>query len=318
MESIEERKNREEAEKKAKEEKRVATRLNKIETEIALASGEANRFVAEAFVKQKANSGASSSDRNLSRRVLREVKRYENTGRVSNWLASQFTKAQSLRETTAKKAQDQPESVPVTSISAPIPIPNADTDYEFEPIEIEKAEGNVIDFPFEIYSTTSGSGEPQIIVRSGIINSFVGTVRNIGTNSLTINDKTNFTVYLKADIDSNFTLEYGDNTPQSGNNIFYIDIGRVFYSELTNSYSIEQFQVGAMNVLFGEDDGQILFWDKSAAGWQLSVAPQENSILVWRDDNWSIIEAPSGEGTHVLGFTNSQIQWMETEDCSLE
>lgn len=135
MESVEERKNREEAEKKAKEEKRVESKSNKLETEIALVSGDANRFIAEAFVEQKANSGVSAKDKNFSRRVLREVKRYERTGRVSSWLASEFTKAQALRDTTSKKAQEQPESVPSSSIGATVPIPNAPTGYEFKPIE---------------------------------------------------------------------------------------------------------------------------------------------------------------------------------------
>jgi hypothetical protein len=139
VESVEERKNREDAEKKAKEEKRVESRLNKSETEIALVSGDANRFIAEAFVKQKANSGASSKDKSFSRRVLREVKRYEQTGRVSSWLASEFAKAGALRDTTSKKAQEQPESIPISSIGATIPIPNASTDYIFKPIEFTPA-----------------------------------------------------------------------------------------------------------------------------------------------------------------------------------
>jgi hypothetical protein len=135
MESVEERKNREYAEKKAKEEKRIEEKSNKLNTEIALVSGNANSFIAEAFAKQKANSGVSAKEKSFSRRVLREVKRYENTGRASSWLASEFTKAQALRDITSKKAQEQPESVSPSAIGATIPIPNAPTNYEFKPIE---------------------------------------------------------------------------------------------------------------------------------------------------------------------------------------
>jgi hypothetical protein len=176
MESIEERKNREEAENRAKGEKRIETKLNKLATEIALVSGDANRFISEASVKQKANSGASAKDKNFSRRVLREVRRYEATGRTSSWLASEFTKAQALRETTSKKPQEQPESVPPSSIGDTIPIPNAPTDYEFKPINFK--DGVALQ-PWDIYIKKAEGTEDGNPPTGYILKVIAGTISNI-------------------------------------------------------------------------------------------------------------------------------------------
>jgi hypothetical protein len=319
METIEQRRQREEREKVAKNQHRQEIKNKRFETDVALQTGSANQFIAENNVKQKASSGASASDKNFSRRVLREVKRYEATGRVSNWLANEFTKAQALRQSTAKESQQQPETLPTTSTSSPIPIVNAPADSGYKPIEIPP-KSDVFDFLFKIETRIIPDTDPieyKIVVNSGEGKSLGTGSDEFSTPETEITDKSNFVIYVKADFGAGvYTIEHDTLIPSNADNIAYYPIGSVTYSD--GSYSITQRHIGILYYTYAEETGQILYWDEATARWKSTQTPEPNSIFVFGENEWTVVAPPSGEGTHVLGYTGNGIEWLPTTSCEEE
>ena len=73
----------------------------------------------------------------LGRRIDREVRRFEATGRVSNWLAGQTAKAEAARDSAQQSGFDPPRSQPFSNINTPLtPIPLSPSNY-FPPAPLD-------------------------------------------------------------------------------------------------------------------------------------------------------------------------------------
>lgn len=73
----------------------------------------------------------------LGRRIDREVRRFEATGRVSNWLAGQTAKAEAARDSAQQSGFDPPRSQPFSNINTPsTPIPLSPSNY-FPPAPLD-------------------------------------------------------------------------------------------------------------------------------------------------------------------------------------
>lgn len=62
-----------------------------------------------------------------------------------------------------------------------------------------------------------------------------------------------------------------------------------------------------------EADGQMIYWSADAKAWQ-KVTPAENSIIFYKDKQWSSLAAPPS-GKNVLGAVDGELTWIATEEC---
>lgn len=116
IETTEQFKEREQRESEAR---KIAKEKN-IQAEISIRSGMANETIAEAFVRAKSSSG---EERRTSRRILRDLKRFQTTGRISNFLANQVAQDNASKINSRKTIDSNKDSL--VSVGLPVTLKTA-------------------------------------------------------------------------------------------------------------------------------------------------------------------------------------------------
>jgi hypothetical protein len=183
----------------------------------------------------------------LGRRVEREVRRFEATGKVSNWLTGETLKAEAAQNAAQQSAFRQDVIDVVSTMQAPLPLgpitPFFLPDLHRKPEILDEGgggggSGETICNGLSLYIKVDGE-DFEVWIRAGIVEGEVPTGLD-PLNGKRISNNGSGYVFLEVEINSitgaieSTSIEDGNSIPQNTDTKFYYAIGYYEYLEENN------------------------------------------------------------------------------------